>query len=137
MAPFPFSLQRRVVQVVGLLWSAGCQPTDVSVAYDSGIYNPDGTGGGTGEIADGYVDCGDVPELTEEMLLTGYVDSALLCQEVQDDGSCPTVEAFSATEVLYDTFDLETMGWGYDVWATCGPDASRLDACCYEVTVSE
>ena len=150
MNPITPALRARVLHALGLALVAGCQPAKVEIDYDSGTYPPDDTGGsgggesgggesggGTGTVPDGYFDCGDVPDLTMEMLESGYVESALLCQEAPDDSECPSVESFQATQVLYENFDLENMGWGYDAWASCGPDASRLDACCYEVSVSE
>lgn len=150
MNPIIPALRARVLHALGLAIVAGCQPAKVDIDYDSGGYTPDdtggsggggsggaGPGGGSGTVPDGYADCGDVPDLTLEMVESGWVESALLCQEPPADGACPTAADFPATQVLYETFDLESTGWGYDAWAVCGPDAGRLDACCYEVTVSE
>ena len=70
------------------------------------------------------------------MIQSGWVEGALLCAEQPEDEACPEADAFPATDVLYEQFDLaQEDGWGYDAYATCGPDAGRLDACCYEVTV--
>lgn len=146
MNPVTPALRARVLHALGLSVVSGCQPAKVDIAYDSGIVAPDdtgaatggGTGGGTGGTPDGYVDCGDVPDLTLEMVQSGWVESALLCQELPADGACPAVEDFAATTVLYEQFELgEPVGGGYDAYASCGPDASRPDACCYEVSVSE
>ena len=136
MNPITPALRARVFHALGLAIAAGCQPAKVVIDYDSGAYTPDDTGG-TGTIPDGYFDCGEVPDLTAEMLASGYVESALLCQAAPDDSECPSVESFQATEVLYENFDVASTGAGYDAWASCGPDASRLDACCYEVSVSQ
>jgi hypothetical protein len=140
------ALRARVLHALGMAIVAGCQPVKVEIDHDSGRYTPDDTGtatgggesgGGSGGPPDGYVDCGEVPDLTLAMIQSGWVESALLCQDPPADGACPAVEDFPATQVMYEQFDLESSGWGYDAWASCGPDASRLDACCYEVSVSE
>ena len=146
MNPITPALRARILHALGLALVAGCQPATVDLDYDSGIVPPDdtgtatggGSGGGAGGVPDGYFDCGDVPDLTLEMIQSGWVESALLCAEQPEDGACPEADAFPATDVLYEQFDLaQEDGWGYDAYATCGPDAGRLDACCYEVTVGE
>ena len=78
-----------------------------------------------------------VPDLTRDMIDEGYAEAARLCDSLEAwGGDCPAGEDFPATSVMYDQFELDESGIGWDAWVTCGPDTNTPDACCYVVSVS-
>lgn len=136
--PITPALRARELHALGLVVAAGCQPAKVVIDYDSGAHTPDDTGGSgdgesggaTGTIPDGGFDCGEVPHVTIEMLASGDVESALLCQAAPDDSECPSLESNQATPVRYESFHVASTGACHDAWASCGPVDRPLAAPC-------
>lgn len=145
------SADLRVLVLSALGVTVACGPPKVDEnPSDTGLYNggdgtdgttgtdgTDGTGGTDG-TDDHWEACDpDMPDLTREMILSGWVESARLCADPEElGGECPPASEVNATAIMYDQFGLTDEGIGWDAWATCGPDTHTPDACCYDVEVS-